>query len=276
MKQPRVIDLNADMGESPEALAAGADAELMRYISSANVACGAHAGDERTVRETLQLAKSFGVAVGAHPSYPDRESFGRAEMKIDPRALELLLLEQILWLSGIAAEVGIPVGHVKPHGALYHAMSKRSEIAAVVASVIRAIDPKLFVVAQAGSAALKQFREMGLAVAGEAFADRAYEADGSLRDRKLPGALLQPAERAAEQAVEIVTHARVKTLEGGTLPVKAETLCVHSDTPGAANIAAQIRTALAARGIQVRAFTAAAGLNSLGFMPSTDSSGSRL
>ncbi len=253
MKQVSAIDLNADMGENPETLQRGRDAELMRCISSVNVACGGHAGDEQTVRETLRLAQMLGVAVGAHPSYPDRRNFGRIEMQIDPGALELSLLEQIRWLIGIANEIGVRVGHVKPHGALYHAMNRRRETASLIAGVVRTIDPQMVVVAQAGSAALQWCRDLGLAVAGEAFADRAYEADGSLRDRKLPGALLQPPARAAEQALEIVTNARVRSFGGGLLPVDAETLCVHSDTPGAAAIAAQIRNALAVRGIQVRA-----------------------
>ncbi len=249
-----VIDLNADMGENPEALANGRDAELMRHISSVNIACGGHAGDERSVRETLRLAKLLVVASGAHPSYPDRENFGRIDMKIESDALERSLLEQMRWFCKIAEEVGIRVSHVKPHGALYHAIGRRHEVASVLANVVRAVDPNLVVVAQAGSPALAWFHEMGLTAVGEAFADRAYEADGGLRDRRLPGALLAPPERAAKQAIEIVMLGQVTTVEGGILPIKAETLCVHSDTPGAANIAAQIRKHLESRGIQVQPF----------------------
>ena len=251
MNYAGIIDLNSDMGESPEALADGRDAELMRHISSANIACGGHAGDAETMRETLKLAKSFMVAAGAHPSYPDRENFGRTEMKMEAAALESALLGQMRRFVEIAHELGIRVSHVKPHGALYHAMGRRRETADVVARVVRAVGPELVVVAQAGSPALEWFRESGLAAAGEAFADRAYEADGSLRDRKLPGALLQP-ELAVVQALEIVTRGRVRTFGGGTLAVKAETLCIHSDTPGAAEIAARIREALDRSGIQVR------------------------
>lgn len=257
MRAIRVIDLNADIGESQDALAFVRDSELMRHLSSANVACGGHAGDEKTVRKTLRLAKSLRVAVGAHPSYPDRENFGRIEMKIEPDVLEQSLLEQMRWFLAIAGEMGIRVTHVKPHGALYHAAGRRRPIAAMVARVVRAIDPMLVVVAQAGATALAWYSEMGLATAAEAFADRAYEADGSLRDHKLPGALLQPPGRAAEQALDIVIHGRVRTFDGGTLPLKAETLCIHSDTPGAASIAARIREALAKSGITVRSFSPA-------------------
>jgi 5-oxoprolinase (ATP-hydrolysing) subunit A len=253
MTQLRTIDLNADMGESPEALASGRDAELMRHISSVSVACGGHAGDEKTVRETLKLAKSLGVAVGAHPSYPDRANFGRIRIEIEADALYHSLFEQIQWFFEITEEVGVPVRHLKPHGALYHAVSRIRETAAVLGKVIRAIDPKLLVVVQAGSAAPAWYDEMGLASAEEAFADRAYEANGVLRDRKRTGALLHPPERAAAQALDIVLNHRVTTFDGEVLPIKAATLCVHSDTPGAADIAAQIRKALAEKGVQVQA-----------------------
>jgi UPF0271 protein len=250
-----VIDLNADMGESREALVSGSDGKLMQHISSVNVACGGHAGDEMTVHETLRLAKSLTVNVGAHPSYPDRKNFGRAEMNIEPDALENSLIAQMNWLLGIAQEVGVRIVHVKPHGALYHAMGRRREIAAAVASAIRAIDPKLIVIVQAGSAVLAWCRKVGLATASEAFADRAYESDGSLRDRRLPGALLEVPERAAAQAVDIVAHGFVRTFDGGKLPIKAETLCIHSDTPGAINIAVQIRKALANNGVRIAALS---------------------
>jgi 5-oxoprolinase (ATP-hydrolysing) subunit A len=253
MTQLRSIDLNADMGESPEALASGRDAELMRHISSVNIACGGHAGDEKTIRETLKLAKSLGVVVGAHPSYPDRANFGRISIEIEADVLYRSLFEQIQWFFEMTEEVGVPVRHVKPHGALYHAVSGIRQTAAVLGKVIRTIDPNLLVVVQAGSAAPAWYDGMGLSSAEEAFADRAYEANGTLRDRKLAGALLQPPECAAAQALDIVLNHRVRTFDGGVLPIKAETLCVHSDTPGAADIAAQIRKALAAKGVHVQA-----------------------
>jgi UPF0271 protein len=238
------------MGEIPENLANGTDAALMRYITSANIACGGHAGDEETVRETLRLAKSFDVAVGAHPGYPDRENFGRVDMQIQADALEQSLLEQLRWFLRLARDAGVSAGHVKPHGALYHATSRRREVAQLIARVVRAASPGAIVVAQAGSPALGWFREMGLAAAGEAFADRAYEPDGRLRDRRRPGALLD-ADSAALQAIAIVAEGRVKTGGGNSLPVQAETLCIHSDTPGAPHIAQQIRSALAQRGIPI-------------------------
>jgi 5-oxoprolinase (ATP-hydrolysing) subunit A len=245
------IDLNADMGESAEALTNGHDEELMRYITSANVACGAHAGNDETMRLTLELAKKNGVAVGAHPSYPDRENFGRFEVVMEPEELEISLGYQLSRLRRIADQVGVKIRHVKPHGALYHAASRDPRTAQVIADVVREFAVDLIIIAQAGSMALRHWETLGLSTAREAFADRAYESNGELRKRSLPGALLNTPEDAAQQALEIVLNRRVRTVNGPAVQVEADTLCVHSDTPGAAGIAREIRHVLTAAGVKV-------------------------
>ena len=250
-----LIDINADLGESPEALASGADFELMRYITSANVACGGHAGDESTMRQTVEAAKKLNGAVGAHPSYPDRENFGRLESPMPPEALEGSVREQIAALAAIAARFGLRLIHVKPHGALYHATNKGREIALAVGRAVQAVDRQLIMVGQAGAPALEIWRGMGLRCATEAFADRTYERDGTLRKRTLPGALLDTPDRAARQALDIVLRHKVVAGDGSELPVMAQTICIHSDTPGAAAIARKVSEGLRAAGVQVRALS---------------------
>jgi len=248
-----VIDLNADLGESPEMLRSGADAELMRYISSANIACGGHAGDVSTMTETIAIAKSLGVAVGAHPGFPDRANFGRTEIAMPAAALEQSVREQIAGLMKIAAKAGVPVVHIKPHGALYHSTNTSLEAAQAVGLAALTLDPDFTMVGQYGSPCLDVWSALGLRCVGEAFADRAYESDGTLRKRTLRGALLGGPDAAAAQALDIVLHRKILSYDGTTLSVKAETLCLHSDTPGAAAIARVIHDALRAAGVEIRA-----------------------
>jgi len=250
-----LIDINADLGESPEALASGADLELMRYITSANVACGGHAGDDSTMRQTIAAAKKLNVAVGAHPSYPDRDNFGRLESPMPPAALERSVREQIASLARVAHEFEMRLVHVKPHGALYHATNKDREIALAVGRAVQAIDPQLIMVGQAGASALEIWRGMGLRTAAEAFADRTYESDGTLRKRTLPNALLDTPERASQQALDIALRHTVVASDGFELPLVAQTICIHSDTPGATAIAHQVNQELRAAGVQVRALS---------------------
>jgi len=250
-----LIDINSDLGESPEALASGADFELMRYITSANVACGGHAGDENTMRQTVAAAKELHVAVGAHPSYPDRENFGRLESALPPAAVESSVRQQIASLVRVAGRFGVRLIHVKAHGALYHATNKDREIALAVGRAVQEIDPQLIMVGQAGASALEVWREMGLRCATEAFADRAYERDGTLRKRTLPGALLDTPERAAQQALGIALNHKVVAGDGSGLALAAQTICIHSDTPGAAAIAREVNERLKAAGVQVRALS---------------------
>jgi UPF0271 protein len=247
------IDLNADLGESEEALADGSDFELMRYITSANIACGGHAGDEHTMRETVAAAKKLNVAVGAHPGYPDRANFGRGESPLSASEIEASVRDQIASLVKIAASLGTSVVHVKPHGALYHAAHKNGEIAQALGRAVQEMDSKLIMVGQAGSPALEVWRAMGLRCAAEAFADRAYEADGTLRKRSLTGALLDDPARAAEQAVEIAVRHSVVASDGSKLSVEASTICMHSDTPGSVAIAREVSQRLKAAGVTIRA-----------------------
>lgn len=245
------IDLNADMGESAEALKRGRDAELMRWITSANVACGGHAGDNATMRETLELAHRFGVAVGAHPGYPDLENFGRFEMAIEPEELEISLRFQVGRLRKIAAEVGVAIGHLKPHGALYHAANKDPRVAQAISNAARDLGD-VVLVGQAGSMALRHWEILGRRTAAEAFADRTYEITGELRKRSLTGALIATVGESSQQAKSIVLKGEATAFGGETIMLTADTLCVHSDTPNSTEIAREVRIVLESSGVQIR------------------------
>jgi UPF0271 protein len=247
------IDLNADLGESPAAYEV--DAELMRFITSANIACGGHAGDVKSVARTVELARTYRVAVGAHPSFPDRANFGRVAMTIEAAELQRSLEEQISLIAEIAARFGSPVAHVKPHGALYHSASADPVVAQAIARAVQKITPSAIIVAQYGSPAADFYHEVGLLAATEAFADRAYEPNGALRSRSLPGALLDEG-RAVEQALGIVLKQRVVASDGSALTIRADTLCFHSDTPNAAAIAGRVRQALEIAGVRIAPLSA--------------------
>jgi UPF0271 protein len=242
------IDLNADVGEGFED-----DEALIPLVTSVNVACGAHAGDGETIARTIERAMAAGVAVGAHPSYPDRDGFGRREMRLSPADLRATLVEQIRAVAEAAHAAGSALRHVKPHGALYNVAARDPDIAAIVAGAVRAISPDLVLVGLAGSASLDAARAAGLAVAAEAFADRRYEPDGRLRDRRHPDALIDDPAAAGEQAVAIVRDGRVTAIDGTPVVVAAESLCVHGDQPGAAARARGVRVALEAHGVELRA-----------------------
>lgn len=242
------IDLNADVGEG-----AGTDAALMPFISSANIACGGHAGDEGTMRTTIALAARHGVVIGAHPGYPDRAGFGREPMAMAPHDLEASLVDQIMRLVRIVDALGFDVRHVKPHGALYNEAANDRALAAIVARAVSSVSADLMLVGSAGGALLDAGRLAGLAVRSEAFADRAYEPDGSLRRRSLAGAVLDDPAAAAAQAVGIARDGKVRVSDGGWLTVAADTICIHGDTPGAPDIARAVRAALEGTGIVVTA-----------------------
>jgi 5-oxoprolinase (ATP-hydrolysing) subunit A len=250
------MDINSDLGESEESLADGTDFELMRYITSANVACGGHAGNERTMSETVTCARRLGVAVGAHPGYPDRANFGRIESPMAPAEIESTVRDQIAALAAVAEPLGVRLVHCKPHGALYHAANKSTEIAAAIGRAVLESDEQLVMVGQAGSSTLTLWESMGLSCAAEAFADRAYEPDGILRKRTLPGALLEDPERAAKQALDITTRHIAVATDGSELRVDAGTICIHSDTPGSMAIARAVNDALKKAGVQLRSLAA--------------------
>ena len=244
------IDLNADVGESYGPWAMGSDDALIPLVTSVNVACGAHAGDPATILRTVALAAEHGVTVGAHPGYPDLAGFGRRDLAMSPDDLRASLVVQIGAVLAAARVAGVAVRHVKPHGALYNRSARDPEIAAVVARSVAELDPGLVLVGSAGSGSLAAGREAGLAVLAEGFADRRYEPDGSLRSRTLAGALLGPDEAAA-QAISIVRDGRVAASDGSVVAVRADTLCIHGDSPGAAAIARAVRSALEGAGIAV-------------------------
>jgi UPF0271 protein len=231
----RAIDLNADVGEGPD------EEPLYALISSANIACGGHAGDEATMREAVQRALRHGVAVGAHPSYPDRAGFGRVTMTIAPSDLAHAVAVQVEALVRVAGALGARAAHVKPHGALYNDAARRREVAIAVADGVEAVSRDLLLVGLAGSGALALWRERGFRVASEAFADRAYGADGLLVPRARAGALISDPIAAAAQAVRLAEE------------TGCDTICVHSDTPGAASILAAVRRALLGAGFSLRA-----------------------
>ena len=245
------IDLNTDVGESLGAWRIGEDERLIPLVSSVNVACGFHAGDPLVIERTVALAVAAGVAVGAHPGYPDVAGFGRRDLDMAAEELEAAVLYQVGAVAAFAAAAGTPLRHVKPHGALYNRAAHDPSAAAAIAAAVRRAGRDLILVGLAGSALLDAGRSAGLRVAAEAFADRVYESDGRLRSRRFDDALLSDPEAAARQAVAIARDGRVATVDGSIIEVQADTICVHGDEPGAAERAAAVRAALEAAGISI-------------------------
>ena len=253
------VDLNADVGEGLGPWPMGDDERLVPLVTSVNVACGAHAGDPATIERTVRLAVRHGVAVGAHPGYPDLIGFGRRDLDMPLDEVEASIVYQVGAVAAFARAEGVALRHVKPHGALYNRAARDAALAWAIAAGVRRAAPEAVLVGLADSELVAAGRAQGLAVAGEAFADRAYEPDGSLRSRRLAGALLESPAAAADQAVAIVRDGRVATSDGGSIAVRAETLCVHGDTPGAAEIAAAVRGALESAGVEIKALEPGAG-----------------
>ncbi len=245
------IDLNCDLGESDNPAQIAIDAALLAIVTSANIACGGHAGDEASMTRTVRAAMERAVAVGAHPSYPDRANFGRVEMDMDPAAIEAAVAEQVRTLDRVARSLGVRLSHAKPHGALYHAAMSRMPVADAIARAVRAIDPAITLVGLAGAPGLARWRELGSPVAAEAFADRRYEPDGTLRSRTQPGALIETPAQAADQAVDIALGRGAIAIDGRAIAIRAETICIHGDTPRAPALAAAIRGALEGAGLRI-------------------------
>ncbi|MFC4728210.1 5-oxoprolinase subunit PxpA [Coralloluteibacterium thermophilus] len=242
------IDFNCDLGEG-----CGDDAAIVPLVSSASIACGGHAGDAASMRETLALCAAHGVAVGAHPSFVDRAGFGRTELAVAPDVLVGQLRAQIETLAAQAAARGQRLAHVKPHGALYTLAARDAETADCVIAAVRAVDPALRVYALAGSVLARRAADAGLSVDGEAFAERRYEADGSLTPRRLPGASLDTLDEALAQVRQLLREGAVTARTGERVTVRAGTLCLHGDRPDAAAFARALRTALEAEGVRVAA-----------------------
>ena len=251
------IDINSDLGESFGAYSIGHDAGLMQAITSANVAAGFHAGDPSVLRETIRLAKTNGVAVGAHPGFPDLVGFGRRELNVTPREAEDMVLYQVAAVAGVAAAEGVKVQHVKPHGALFNMAVRNAELAAAIARAVAAFDRNLILFGLPGSEILNAGRAAGLRVAAEVFADRAYEPDGSLASRRKAGSVIHDPDAVVARAVRMVKARTVVATDGSAVALEADTICVHGDTPGSDALAAQIRAGLQAAGVIVKAIGAA-------------------
>ena len=247
------IDLNSDLGESFGAWPMGQDEALMDSITSANIACGFHAGDPGVMRQTLALAKDKGVAVGAHPGFPDLVGFGRREMKATPAEVHDLVLYQVAALAGMAAAQGLKLQHVKAHGALYNMACKERSLADAIARAVAAFDRSLILFGLPNSELVRAGAAAGLTVAAEVFADRAYERDGSLTSRNKPGSVIHDENAVVERAVRMVKQRDVVAVDGSVIALQADTICLHGDTPGAAALARVVRRGLESAGVVIAA-----------------------
>ena len=250
------IDLNCDLGESFGAYSIGDDERVMAHVTSANLACGAHAGDPGIMRATVKLALAAGVSIGAHPGFADIAGFGRREMTVAPQEVEDLVLFQIGALAGIARAQGARLRHVKPHGALYNMAARDRTLADAVARAVASFDDTLVLFGLSGSSLLDAGRNAGLTVAAEVFADRAYEPDGALVAREQPGAVVHDPEAVVRHAIQMVRDGTVTAVDGAAIPLAVDTICVHGDTPGAADLAMKLRAGLQAAGVDVKPVTA--------------------
>ena len=245
------IDLNCDLGESFGAYTLGLDSQVLPHISSANVACGFHAADPVVMSKTVQLAKAAGVAVGAHPGYPDLQGFGRRNMGIPPNDVKAMVQYQIGALLAFCKANSIAMQHVKPHGALYNMAGKDEALALAICEGIAQVDDSLILLGLSGSKMLSAAKTVGLRAASEVFADRAYEEDGSLVARTKPGAMITDEDEAVRRVVAMVEKGTVTAITGKENPLQADSVCVHGDSPKALNFVQKIRTAFQAAGIQI-------------------------
>jgi UPF0271 protein len=248
---PRSIDINCDMGESFGPWTMGNDEALMPFITSANIACGYHAGDPLVMDHTVRLALSYGVAPGAHPGFPDIMGFGRRPMKLSADEAENYVLYQVSALYGFARSYGARLQHVKAHGALYNMAAEDLDLALAIARAVKRFDPELILLGLAGSRLVEAARSMGLKVAREAFADRRYNPDGTLQSRRVQGSLITDPEEAAAQALSIATTGIVLAHDGTRVHVEADSICIHGDTPTAPEIARRVRQKLQEAGLSV-------------------------
>jgi 5-oxoprolinase (ATP-hydrolysing) subunit A len=244
--KPLRIDLNCDLGEG-----AGHDAELMPWITSANIACGGHAGDNATMRETIRLAVAAGVVLGAHPGFEDRDHFGRRELVVSRAEVRALVIRQVERLQKIASELGAPVVHVKPHGALYNLAARDGAVADAIADAVRTVNSRLTLVGLAGSELVRAGERAGLQTAHEVFADRRYESNGSLTPRSRSDTLITDEVEAVEQVLGMLRRGIVRARDGTEIAVRADTVCLHGDGDHAVDFARRLRTELDRAGIEV-------------------------
>lgn len=243
------IDLNCDLGESFGNYTCGMDAQVIPYISSANVACGFHASDPLVMERTVRLAKQYRTAVGAHPGYPDLAGFGRRNMSVSPAEAKAMVIYQIGALQGFCQAQGISLQHVKPHGAMYNMAGKDPALAHAICEGVYEVDPRLILLGLSGSELLKAAAETGLSAASEVFADRAYEEDGSLVNRRKPGAVITDEAAAIQQVLSMVKEGCVTAITGKTIPVTADSICLHGDNAAAVAFAQRISQALRENGV---------------------------
>jgi len=252
------IDLNADLGESFGAYRIGSDEALIPLLTSANVACGFHAGDPVVIDYTVSLLREAGVALGAHPGFRDLAGFGRRDLGATSHEIETDVAYQVAALEGMGRRRGLALSHVKAHGSLYNLAWKDRTVAAAIAAGVASLGGGLTVVAPSGSAMESAAAAAGLPVAREAFADRAYASDGTLVSRRLPGAVLEDPEEVAQRALQIVCEGTIQAADGSVIGLPADTLCIHGDNPSAVTLATAVRAALTSAGIELRAIGGAA------------------
>jgi len=243
----KTIDINCDMGEG-----IGNDELIMPFISSANIACGYHAGDENTMKETAALCIKHNVSIGAHPSFFDMENFGRVEMKLSPDEIYNLVVKQIKLLDEIVKAAGSELKHVKPHGALYNMAARNAQLAAIISLAVKDVNPKLILFGLSGSHLIKQGKNIGLKTASEVFADRTYLDSGNLTPRHLPGALIESADKSLAQVFQMINEGTVTTLSGKKIPMLADTVCIHGDSAHAVEFAKAIHDAMNKEGIEIK------------------------
>ncbi len=247
------IDLNCDMGESFGAWTMGRDDELMNYVSSVNIACGFHAGDATTIRQTIESAVKNNVAVGAHPSFPDLQGFGRREMNLPAQEIYDTVLYQIAAVKGICESNGVKLHHVKPHGALYNLAAKDKETARSIATAVYALDPHLIFYGLANSFLISEAHALNLTTASEAFSDRTYQSDGSLTPRNQPNALIKNTDQALSQVLQIIQNHSVTTIDSQAVALEAQTICIHGDGENAVEFAKEIHQKLLENNIEIAA-----------------------
>lgn len=247
------VDLNCDMGESFGAWRMGRDAELMDYVSSVNIACGFHAGDASVIRKTVETAIEKKIAVGAHPSFPDLQGFGRRAMQMSPEEIFDIALYQIAAVKGMCEAFGGRLHHVKPHGALYNQAATDKIVAAALAKAVRAIDENLIFYGLANSFLISEAERIGLATASEAFADRTYQPDGTLTPRSQPNALIESVEKSVEQVLEMIAAQTVTATSGEKISIKADTICIHGDGAHALEFAREINKKLRENAVSIQA-----------------------
>ncbi|MBP1318303.1 5-oxoprolinase subunit PxpA [Herbaspirillum sp. 1130] len=248
------IDLNSDMGEGFGAYRMGDDEAILKIVSSANIACGMHAGDPEIMAKTFKLAKERGVAVGAHPGFPDLWGFGRRIIPLTPGEIERVVAYQIGAAQALSTYAGHPITYVKPHGALGNLTQTDVEVSSAIARAIKAVAPSLKILTFVNGALERIAGEMGMQTCAEVFADRAYTDEGHLVHRKVPGAVLHDVNEAAARMLRMVQAGGIETISGKLIPAKIESICVHSDTPGAIEMAAEVRRRLETAGVTIKAF----------------------